>query len=105
MYSKHNITFKFPHIQMTQANNNRQEQPEASEQPPVKDNHSEIEQRLLLIPIVFILLRIWGTIQFFFSIATSGHNQHGCIPYAMHTTYFVLGILQVTWVRVNCAIS
>ena len=58
-------------------------------------NHPGIERRLLLIPIVFILLRMWGTIQFFFSLATSDLNQDGCVPYWVATVYHVLGVLQV----------
>ena len=54
-----------------------------------------VEKRLLYIPLVFILLRIWGSIQFFFSLAVSNDNQDGCIPNVVHTVFFVLGILQV----------
>ena len=54
-----------------------------------------VEKRLLYIPLVFILLRIWGSIQFFFSLAVSNDNLDGCIPNVVHTVFFVLGILQV----------
>ena len=54
-----------------------------------------VEKRLLYIPLVFILLRIWGSIQFFFSLAVADDNQDGCIPNVVHTVFFVLGILQV----------
>jgi len=56
-----------------------------------------VEKRLLLIPLVFILLRIWGTIQFFFSIATSELNEEGCVPNWVATIYFMLGLLQVQY--------
>ncbi len=59
-------------------------------------SRSGIEKRLLLIPLMFILLRVWGTVQFFFSIATSDLNQDGCVPQWMATVYYVLGILQVS---------
>ena len=54
-----------------------------------------VEKRLLYIPLMFILLRIWGSIQFFFSLAVDDDNQKGCIPNVVHTVFFVLGILQV----------
>lgn len=54
-----------------------------------------VEKRLLYIPLVFILLRIWGSIQFFFSLAVDDDNRDGCIPNVVHTVFFVLGILQV----------
>ena len=54
-----------------------------------------VEKRLLYIPLMFIILRIWGSIQFFFSIAVADDNQKGCIPNVVHTVFFVLGILQV----------
>ena len=54
-----------------------------------------VEKRLLYIPLMFILLRIWGSIQFFFSLAVDDDNQEGCIPNEVHTVFFVLGILQV----------
>ena len=59
-----------------------------------------VEKRLMLIPLMFVLLRMWGTIQFFFSIATSSLNQGGCVPPWMQTVYLVLGILQVVCVCV-----
>ena len=55
----------------------------------------EVDNRLLFIPIMFLLLRIWGTIQFFFSIGVANHNVCGCIPKEIHTVFYVLGILQV----------
>ena len=54
-----------------------------------------VEKRLLYIPVVFIFLRIWGSIQFFFSIAVADQNQEGCIPDWIHTVFLVLGVLQV----------
>ena len=53
-----------------------------------------VESRLLAIPLVFILLRMWGTIQFFFSLAVADSVQNGCIPNNIHIAFFVLGILQ-----------
>ena len=54
-----------------------------------------VEKRLLAIPIMYIVLRMWGTTQFFFSLAVSGTNVAGCIPSSVKIVYTVLGILQV----------
>lgn len=57
-----------------------------------------VETRLLLIPIIFILLRIWGTLQFIFSLAISDkiRSQTGCVPSSVNVVFTVLGILQVS---------
>ena len=55
----------------------------------------QVESRLLAIPIFFILLRMWGTIQFFFSLAVADQEKDGCVPNNIHIAFFVLGILQV----------
>ena len=55
-----------------------------------------VETRLLLIPVIFILLRIWGTLQFLFAIGTSAKiNKAHCLPKPIQVTFQVLGILQV----------
>ena len=63
--------------------------------PYVREMRSEVKQRLLLIPIVFIVLRMWGTIQFFYSLATANQNQYGCIPPTSRKVYLGLAIVQV----------
>ena len=55
-----------------------------------------IEKRLLAIPLLFILLRMWGTLQFFYSLAVSEQNHGGCIPSSVRSTFMVIGILQVS---------
>ncbi len=54
-----------------------------------------VEKRLLAIPILYIVIRIWGTLQFFYSLIVSGSNDEGCIPSTVKTVYIVFGILQV----------
>ena len=66
----------------------------------MRDNNHElrmvqVESRLLAIPVIFILLRMWGTIQFFFSIAAADTVNDGCVPKSTHIAFFVLGLLQV----------
>ena len=58
----------------------------------------QVETRLLAIPILFILLRMWGTIQFLFSLAVAGTVHEGCVPNSVHIAFVVLGILQVSFV-------
>ena len=72
--------------------------------PYIRDVRNEVKQRLLLIPIVFILLRMWGTIQFFFSLATSSQNHNGCIPPTSRKVFLILAIVQVC-VCVMCVLS
>ncbi len=55
-----------------------------------------VEKRLLCIPLLLVILRVWGTLQFFFSLAVSGTNHDGCIPHAVQTIFVILGLFQVT---------
>lgn len=57
---------------------------------------SSVEKRLLAIPLLYILLRMWGTLQFFYSMAVDHTNVSGCIPETVQRGYFILGILQVS---------
>lgn len=68
----------------------------------LKDSMKRIDQRLIVIPLVFILLRIWGTIQFFFTLAASYHWDDGCFSNYYHYPHLVLGIMEVimTMVRI-----
>ena len=53
------------------------------------------EKRLLAIPLLYIFLRMWGTLQFFYSLGVSGTINNGCIPQQVHDIFFTLGVLQV----------
>jgi len=56
----------------------------------------QAEKRLLYIPALFLLLRVWGTTQFFYSIGVSHYIEApGCVPSGIHTGFMILGILQV----------
>ena len=57
----------------------------------------QAEKRLLYIPALFLLLRVWGTAQFFYSIGVSSDIQEpGCIPHGIQIDFMILGILQVS---------
>lgn len=58
-------------------------------------NTAMVEKRLLAIPLLYIFLRMWGTLQFFYSLGVADQNKDGCIPEWVWTIYFVLGIFQV----------
>ena len=58
----------------------------------------QVEKKLYAIPIFFILLRIWGTLQFIFSIgvfACHKVDQTGCVPPTIFHIYYILAIMQV----------
>ncbi len=55
-----------------------------------------VEKRLLAIPILYIFLRMWGTLQSFYSLIVSNSNHGGCIPSTVKIVYTVFGILQVS---------
>ena len=55
----------------------------------------EVHKRLLYIPLFFLVLRMWGTLQLFFSLAVAQQNQNGCIPKPTQTVFFIFGIFQV----------
>ena len=57
----------------------------------------QAEKRLLYIPALFLLLRIWGTAQFFYSIGVSSDiHKPGCITDGIKVGFMIFGILQVS---------
>ena len=62
-------------------------------------NTRRVDKRLLAIPLLYIILRMWGTLQFFYSLAVAGTQkgtgQPGCIPPIVQVGYFIFGLLQV----------
>uniref|UniRef100_A0A1X7VGT0 G-protein coupled receptors family 2 profile 2 domain-containing protein n=1 Tax=Amphimedon queenslandica TaxID=400682 RepID=A0A1X7VGT0_AMPQE len=57
----------------------------------------QIQKKLYFIPAAFIILRMWGTIQFIVSIFVFNFrkvNQDGCIEKGYRDLYFSLAILQ-----------
>lgn len=55
----------------------------------------QVEWRLMAIPILFILLRMWGTIQLIVSLSLPSNKYAPCITPQLRDVYLVLGILQV----------
>ncbi len=56
----------------------------------------QAEKRLIYIPVFFIILRIWGTVQFLISIPMSKNiTPPGCITQTYRDVFFAFGILQV----------
>lgn len=58
-----------------------------------------IKFRLLSIPIAFLLLRMWGTAQFFYSLSMNQDNVQRCISRSTWSVFFVLGVLQVCTIK------
>ena len=70
--------------------------PEDSRQiSPQGESRADVKQRLLLIPILFILLRIWGTLQFFFALVKSREVQERCVSKGTYSSFLMLSIAQV----------
>ena len=57
----------------------------------------QVEMRLLAIPVVFILLRMWGTTQFFYSLSISDISDE-CIAEEKQKVLLAFGILQVMYI-------
>jgi G protein-coupled receptor 157 len=53
-----------------------------------------VDVRLLAIPILFIVCRMWGTLQFFFSLSVSSQIHHGCVTSAIHWAFRLFGYFQ-----------
>lgn len=65
----------------------------------MKENCRKIEQKTLAIPIAFILLRMWGTIHFLFSIiiyASHSIDTAGCTSKSVYGIFITLVLLQVS---------
>ncbi len=59
----------------------------------------QVEKKLYAIPIAFVMLRIWGTVQFFISIGAFNVpkiSNSGCLPRWLFTVYYVFAIIQVS---------
>ena len=56
---------------------------------------SNFEKRLLLIPVLYIFLRMWDNVQVVTSIVASKHVHGGCVSASWKNTLFALGIIQV----------
>lgn len=52
------------------------------------------DSKLVFIPVVFVLLRMWGTIEFFYTISLPTHDA--CIPTKFHSGLVFLGVMQVS---------
>lgn len=57
------------------------------------------DSKLVFIPVMFVLLRIWGTVQFFYLLSANPQTSpQGCS--CIHTDYYrgliFLGVMQVS---------
>ena len=59
----------------------------------------KVELKLSFIPVAFIFFRMWGTLQFFFSIVVfqlPAIDSTGCVPYGIYIVLKVFAVLQVS---------
>ena len=58
---------------------------------------NRIDNKLLFIPLAFVLIRMWGMLQFIFTVSVSKFwKDHGCVSYPIHIVHLVLGVLEVS---------
>lgn len=58
--------------------------------------HPDVEKRLLLIPIVYIIIHIWDSCQIIASFILSDKvDSHGCTQPNVQGVFLAFGILQV----------
>ena len=55
-----------------------------------------VQLRILAIPLLYIVCRMWGTLQFIFSLAIGNAIHNGCISSSIHWAFRVFGYFQVT---------
>ena len=53
------------------------------------------DRKLVFIPVMFVLLRMWGTIHFFVSFIMPSSHLY-CVKMKLYVVFTVLGILQVS---------
>ena len=55
------------------------------------------DKKLIAIPVLFVLLRMWGTVQFFYSLALHHYvDNNGCTSSKkVHDGFIFFGVLQV----------
>lgn len=53
------------------------------------------DKKLTFIPIVFILLRMWGTMQLFYALIQTHNIYYGCIPHKDWIGFAFFAYLQV----------
>jgi len=57
---------------------------------------AEVERRMNLIPLVFLLIRVWDITEFVASLSLFGLiDENGCTSDGIKTFYLVIGVLQV----------
>ena len=59
----------------------------------------QVEKKLYAIPIAFIMLRIWGTLQFLLSTVVFSMPKiasTGCLPKYLYYIYYCFAVVQVS---------
>ena len=64
----------------------------------VKNKMDGVNRILSLVPVTFIFLRMWSTIQYYFTLYlahVAAKNGGHCIPNGLKTAHVVLAVFQV----------
>lgn len=71
----------------------------------VEEKMKVAKRPLVFIPVVFILLRVWCTRQYFYTVYLANIAQNGgqCIPVGFKDGQLILGILQVGFMIIMSA--
>ena len=71
---------------------------DAEREARINEAVAEAEMRIKFVPVVFILLRIWDTVQILASliVASSGHvDENGCTSKGIAIMFVVIGVFEV----------
>ena len=56
----------------------------------------QVDRKLIYIPVMFLLLRMWGTVQFIVASSIHKTDCHHCISQPASIFLYILGYLQVS---------
>lgn len=70
-------------------------QKKSQSESPLHLKIENIEKRLLLIPIAYVVIHVWDSCQIIASFALSGEVNHGCTQPYIRRIFLAFGIFQV----------
>ena len=70
-------------------------QAKCSSDPSKTSGFVKVNKILTLIPLLFIILRIWSLVQYFYTISIAKRFPNGCVPPGLKAGYLTLGIIKV----------
>ena len=79
-------------------------QAKSSSDPSETDGLVKVNKILTVIPVLFIILRAWSTVQYIYTNSIAKYHHNGCIPTTLKAGYLTFGILQVI-IEAKCLYS